>query len=398
MADLAFPMPRPAGCPFDPPAEFARLREQEPVARAVLPDGSPVWLLTRYHDVRAALRDPAASADLRAPGFPIVTAAERALVDHGVHPGFIRTDPPEHSRMRALVAADFGVRRAEALRPAIERLVDSCLDRVLAGPRPADLVAELAMPVPSTVICWVLGVPVDDIGSFNAWTRALVDAGSTPEQTQEANGAITAYLDRLITTKLDEPGDDLLSRLAEEHRRGGIGREDVLATAVLLLVAGHETTANMISMGALALLHHPERAAELRADPGLAPRAVEELLRYLSVSEFATTRAAVRDVEVGGRTIRAGEGLLPLTQAANRDPAVFADPDALDFHRRSKRHVAFGFGVHQCVGQSLARVELQVVYPALLRRIPTLRVADGELGLKQGEGIVGVRRLPVTWD
>lgn len=377
MADLAFPMPRPAGCPFDPPAEFARLREQEPVSRAVLPDGSPVWLLTRYHDVRAALRDPAASADLRAPGFPIVTAAERALVDHGVHPGFIRTDPPEHSRMRALVAADFGVRRAEALRPAIERLVDSCLDRVLAGPKPADLVAELAMPVPSTVICWVLGVPVDDIGSFNAWTRALVDAGSTPEQTQEANGAITAYLDRLITAKLDEPGDDLLSRLAEEHRRGGIGREDVLATAVLLLVAGHETTANMIALGTLALLENPDQLALLRdaEDESVIASAVEELLRYLNITHNGRRRVALADIEIAGEVIRAGEGVIVPNDIGNRDPEVFADPDRLDITRDARRHVAFGFGVHQCLGQPLARLELQVVYGTLYRRLPGLRLA-----------------------
>ncbi|GAA0503783.1 cytochrome P450 [Saccharopolyspora subtropica] len=397
---LTFPMARPTGCPLDPPEHYRAMRQSAPVARATLPDGSPTWLVSRYADVRAVLRDPRVSADLRAPGFPIISAAERALVDAGFHPGFIRTDPPEHGRLRQMVAHDFTIKRSSALRPDIQRLVDERIDAMLAGPRPADLVAELALPVPSTVICWLLGVPVDDIGSFNAWTRTIVDATTTPEETQAANTAILEYFDRLIAVKQREPGDDIVSRLVARHEAGELSRQDVLTTSMLLLVAGHETTANMISLGVLALLQHPEQAAALRDDPDLAPGAVEELLRYLSISEFATTRVAVRDLEVGGQVIRAGEGIVALTPSANRDAAVFADPDVLDIRRGSRQHVAFGFGPHQCVGQSLARTELRIVYPTLLRRIPTLRLAadPATLRYKRDEGIFGVHALPVTWD
>ncbi|MEV0701941.1 cytochrome P450 [Saccharopolyspora sp. NPDC050389] len=396
----AFPMARPPGCPLDPPAEYGRMRAEAPVAPAILPDGSRTWLISRYADVRAVLRDPRVSADLRKPGFPIISAAERTLVDVGFHPGFIRTDPPEHGQLRRMVSADFTIRRVKALRPAIQRLVDERVDRIIDGPKPVDLVAELALPVPSTVICWLLGVPVADIGKFNEWTRAVVDADTTPEQTQEANAAILGYFDELIAIKQREPADDIVSRLVRQHEAGKLTRPDVLTTSMLLLVAGHETTANMISLGVLTLLQHPEQAAALRENAGLASRAVEELLRYLSISEFATTRVATEDLEVGGRLIRAGDGIVALTPSANRDATAFPDPDTVDIHRKSRQHVAFGFGPHQCVGQSLARAELQIVFPTLLRRIPGLRLAvpAEELRYKLNEGIFGVLSLPVAWD
>ncbi|SFP00956.1 Cytochrome P450, partial [Saccharopolyspora antimicrobica] len=281
----AFPMARPPGCPLDPPAEYGRMRAEAPVAPAILPDGSRAWLISRYADVRAVLRDPRVSADLRKPGFPIISAAERTLVDAGFHPGFIRTDPPEHGQLRRMVSADFSIRRVKALQPAIQRLVDELLDRIVTGPKPVDLVTELALPVPSTVICWLLGVPVADIGKFNEWTRAVVDADTTPEQTQEANAAILGYFDELIAVKQREPADDIVSRLVRQHEAGKLTRPDVITTSMLLLMAGHETTANMISLGVLTLLQHPEQAAALRENADLAARAVEELLRYLSISE-----------------------------------------------------------------------------------------------------------------
>jgi hypothetical protein len=356
--------------------------------------------VTRYAEQRTLLADPRVSADSTHPGFPHVGAnlRERTTGEQS----FIRMDDPEHARLRRMVTAPFAVRQVEAMRPGIQQIVDGLIDDLLAGPKPADLVQAFALPVPSLVICQLLGVPYADHEFFQRNSRLLINRDTPPEEGRKAQDALITYLDDLVGDKLADPGDDLLSRLANERvRTGELTRRDLAAVGRLLLVAGHETTANMIALGTLALLQHPAQLAALRdsQDPALAAGAVEELLRYLSIVHSGRRRLALADIEIGGQVIRAGEGLIMANDIANRDELVFPSPDRLDVHRDARQHVAFGFGVHQCLGQPLARVELQVVYATLYRRIPTLTLAAGldEIPFKHDGLVYGVYKLPVTW-
>jgi cytochrome P450 len=311
-------------------------------------------------------------------------------------------DDPEHARLRRMVTGRFAIKRVEALRPAIQRIVDERIDRMLAGARPVDLVQELALPVPSLVICELLGVPYADHDFFHASSRVLVNRTSSMEAAREANGRLLDYLDRLVVEKLADPRDDLLSELATKHvRTGELTQRELAVMGSLLLIAGHETTANMIALGTLTLLEHPDQLTALREtdDPKLIADAVEELLRYLTIIHSGLRRIALADIEIGGQTIRAGEGVVIAVDAGNRDERAFADPERLDIRRDAGAHMAFGFGVHQCLGQPLARVELQVVYGTLYRRIPTLRLATHleHVPFKDDAAIYGVYELPVTW-
>jgi cytochrome P450 len=279
--------------------------------------------------------------------------------------------------------------------------VDGLIDGMLAGPTPVDLVQAFALPVPSLVICELLGIPYADHEFFQANSRVLVNRGSTPEEVSAAAQRLIDYLDRLVGEKLAHPGDGLLSELAARITGGEVSRSEVASIGRLLLIAGHETTANMIALGTLALLQHPDQLAELRAtdDPKLIAAAVEELLRYLSIVQTGPRRVALEDIEIAGHTIRAGEGVILANDIGNRDEAVFADPHRLDVHRDARLHQGFSFGVHQCLGQPLARVELQVVYGTLYRRIPALRLAVDleEVAFKHDGLVYGVYELPVTW-
>jgi cytochrome P450 len=392
-----FPMARAASCPFDPPPE---LRARAPVTRVRLWDGSTPWLITGYADGRALLGDPRVSADTTRPGFPHTSAAGRARRTQART--FIGMDDPDHARLRRMVTATFAIRQVEALRPPIQRIVDELIDALLAGPRPVDLVEAFALPVPSLVICQLLGVPYADHDFFQRRSRLLVNREVPTERVMAAQGELIEYLDGVIAAKLAAPADDLLSRLAVERvATGELSQREAAVMAVLLLIAGHETTANMIALGTLALLEHPDQLAALRAaeDPTAIAGAVEELLRYLSIVHSGRRRVALEDIEVGGQLIRAGDGIVVANDLANRDEQPFSDPDRLDIHRDARGHVAFGFGVHQCLGQPLARVELQVVYGTLYRRIPGLRLAVPleQIPFKHDGAIYGVYELPVTW-
>jgi cytochrome P450 len=395
-----FPMERPAGCPFSPPPGLLALQTEAPIARVRLWDGSSPWLVTRHAEQRALLADRRISRDTERPGFPHPNLAAREREKESRT--FIGMDDPEHARLRRLVTPRFTIRRVEELRPAIQRIVDGLIDELLAGPKPADLVQAFALPVPSLVICRLLGVPYADHDFFQANSRIIIHRDSSPDAAREASGKLRRYLDRLVAERLASPGEDLLSRLAIDHvKTGELTPQEAAAMGVLLLIAGHETTANMIALGTLALLEHPEQLAALRdaGNPQLVAAAVEELLRYLTIVHFGLRRVALADIEIGNRIIRAGDGVILATVAGNRDEQVFADPDRLDIHRDARRHVAFGFGVHQCLGQPLARVELQVAYGTLYRRIPSLRLAvDREQVPFKDDGLVyGVYELPVTW-
>jgi cytochrome P450 len=310
-------------------------------------------------------------------------------------------DDPEHARLRRMVSGAFTIKRVEAMRPAVQEMVDGFIDRLLAGPKPVDLVQAFSLPIPSLVISELLGVPYEDHEFFQTNSKVLVSITAGPAERAAAHAALARYLDRLVGQKLDHPGEDLLSRLAEQVTAGELTRRQVATMGVLLLLGGHETTANMITLGTLLLLQHPEQGALVREteDPQVVVGAVEELLRFLTIAHLGRRRTALADIEIAGQTIRKGEGVIMLAELANRDPSVFPDPDRLDLTRDARRHQAFGSGTHHCIGQPLARMELQVIYPALLRRIPTLRLATGldQVPFKYDAVIYGAHELLVTW-
>ncbi|MFE2847758.1 cytochrome P450 [Streptomyces scopuliridis] len=390
-----YPMRRAQGCPFDPPPALRDEQEKGPLTKVRLWDGSRPWLVTRYAEQRALLADPRVSADITRPGYPSQSSSKSNSI------GFILMDDPEHARLRRMVTAPFTIKRTEALRPRVQRIVDDLIDDLLAGPNPVDLVESFALPMPSLVICDLLGVPYADHDFFQDNSKTIINRNSTDEQRAGALGRLAEYLDRLVGEKLDHPAEDLLSQLAARVSAGELPRGEAARIGVLLLIAGHETTANMIALGTLALLQHPEQLTALREtqDPKLVAGAVEELLRYLHITHSGRRRVALEDIEIAGQVIRAGDGLVLPNEIGNRDPRAFSDPDRLDIHRDARHHVAFGFGVHQCLGQPLARMELQVVYSTLYRRMPTLRLAGAleDIPFKHDGSVYGVYELPVTW-
>lgn len=392
-----FPMSRAAGCPFDPPPVAVAQRKEAPLSKVRLWDGSTPWLVTGYAEGRALLADPRVSADITRPGYPL----QAPLTPEGPSASFILMDDPEHARLRRMVTAPFAIKRVAALRPAVQRIVDDLIDEMLAGPKPVDLVKEFALPMPSLVICALLGVPYGDHDFFQANSKVLIKRTNDPQERSDAFQRLNSYLDDLMGEKLAAPADDLLSGLAGRVKAGELTRSEAAQMGVLLLIAGHETTANMIALGTLALLEHPAQLALLRDsdDPKLVASAVEELLRYLNIVHNGRRRVALEDIDVAGLRVRAGDGLVIATDIGNRDPDAFPEPDRLDIERDARHHVAFGFGVHQCLGQPLARLELQVVYSTLYRRIPTLRLATDieRISFKHDGGVYGVYELPVTW-
>jgi cytochrome P450 len=394
------PMPRAAGCPFDPPPALRELQSSSPISRVRIWDGTTPWLITRYDHVRTLLGDPRVSADTTRSGYPHRNAA--MLAREQDQRTFLTMDDPEHARLRRMVTGPFAIRKMEQLRPDVQQIVDDLIDEMLAGPNPTDLVTAFALPVPSLVICRLLGVPYSDHDLFQRNTQVIVRRTSTPEEVAGATRTLTDYLDDLLTVKRKKPEDDLLSKLATERvETGEMTQREAARMGVLLLSAGHETTANMIALGTVALLEHPEQLALLREseDPAVAARAVEELLRYLTITHSGRRRVATADIEIGGQVIRAGDGIILATDIANRDPEPFPDPDRLDITRDARRHVAFGYGVHQCLGQNVARAELKTILPRLFQRFPGLKLATPleEVEMDTYGTNYGVRKMLVTW-
>ena len=396
----AYPMRRAEGCPFDPPPQLRELQEQAPITKVRLWNGDTPWLVTGYAEQRQLLGDPRVSSDMGLPGFPrLVPTAPSAPANPGL--SFISMDDPEHARLRRMVTSQFAIKRIETMRPAVQRIVDDLIDELLAGPKPVDLVDAFALPVPSLVICELLGVPYQDHGFFQDNSKVLIRRSIDPEMRAAASARLRGYLDDLLEEKIREPKDDLLSQLTGRIAAGELTRDEAVQMGVLMLIAGHETTANMIALGTFALLEHPEQLDRLRDadDPKLVAHAVDELLRYLNITHSGRMRMVVEDIEIAGHTLRADDGVIMANDIGNRDPAAFDDPYRLDIGREARHHVAFGFGVHQCLGQPLARLELQVVYGSLYRRIPTLRLAaaSADIPLKHDGFVYGVYELPVTW-
>jgi cytochrome P450 len=378
--------------------EFRALLRTCPVVQAELPDGSTAWLAGGYEEVRQTVVDPRFSRALAvAPG--------RSLqgTDVLAAGSILGMDPPEHTRLRKLIAKAFTVRRVEMMRPRVVAIVNQLIDELLAGPQPADLAARFSLPLPVQVICEMLGVPEADMEQFHAWSdAALGDWQRDTDQILTAMAEMYGYFAGLTQRRRSNPGDDLMTALIEARDEDDKLTEDELtALGCALLIGGHETTANQLNLTLLVLFDQPAQLAALQAEPDLIPGAVEESLRYLRLgSALPPARVTREEVELGGVTIPAGAAVHPLYAAANRDPSVFPDPDRFDVRRAPASHLAFGAGTHHCLGAHLARLELQEALRGLLGRMPNLRLAvpADELRFKPGMGLDSLSELPARWD
>ena len=395
-----YPTPRSDKCPFAPPADLLDLGREKPVVRARIWDGSTPWLILGHAEQRAILSDPRVSSDEHRPGFPFPTQTMAETLDHRPLTIF-NADGADHARLRRTMTSPFTRNRMEKLRPAIQKITDGLIDDMLAGPNPTDLVTALSLPVPSLMICELLGVPYEDHAFFQEHASVATKRDATPEQNVASMQSLGGYLARLIGARIDEPADDVLSDFAARVTAGELTLPDATLLCMVLLIAGHETSANMITLGTAALLDNPEQLALLQTaqDPKVVAAAVEELLRYLTIAHLGQRRIAGEDIEIAGETIRAGDGIVVPLPAGNWDAAAFPEPERLDLTRDARAHHAFAWGVHQCIGQQLARIELQVVYGTLYRRVPTLRLAVSrdELEFRGDSLAYGVYELPVTW-
>ena len=385
---------------FDPVEELGRARDTEGVRRVMTPFGVPAYLVTRYEDVREVLADTvrfsnASRHSFAPPGGPDFDEAELAEMRAGQLLAF---DPPDHTRLRRMLIPEFTVRRMHRLEPRVVEIVNAALDDLEGGGRPNDLVSHFALPVPSLVICELLGVPYADRAEFQHRTRCLLDVSLPIEQRVALQRESRAYMARLVEHAQTAPGVDMLGMLVREHGHD-LSTAELIGIASLLLVAGHETTSNMLALGTLALLRHPEQLAMMRDDPTLVEPGIEELLRWLSVVHSGAPRTTTTEVKLAGHTIPAGELLVLALPAANRDPGHTEDPDRLDITRGGLGHVAFGHGVHHCLGAPLARMEMRIAFPALFRRFPNLALAVPyeNIGFRAHHVVYGLHDLPVTW-
>jgi pimeloyl-[acyl-carrier protein] synthase len=382
----------------DPYPTYHRLRAEDPVHHSPL----GFWVLTRYEDVSSVLRDP---RFVKEPLAALVAARFGAEVPRGVGLSMLDRDPPDHTRLRSLVSTAFTPRVVEGLRPRIQQIVDDLITRAEAAGG-MDVIEEFAYPIPVNVICEMLGVPVADHERFRGWSLDIARGldsiwlppdSEIPRRSAASRHAISDYFRGLIAQRRASPRSDLLSALIAAEAAGDkLSEEELVATCILLLIAGHETTVNLIGNGMLALLRHPAELRRLRESPGLITSAVEELLRYDGPVQ-RTARVASADATIGGRTIAKGDMVMPFIAAADRDPAQFPEPDRLDLSRSDNRHIAFGWGIHFCLGAPLARIEGQIAIDALVRRLPGLELATHEPEYRQSLTLRGLKTLPVKF-
>ncbi|MEU5690577.1 cytochrome P450 [Actinosynnema sp. NPDC020468] len=390
-------LPTTRSTPLDPPPELGRIREQEPLARLEYADGHLGWLVTSYELTREVLADNRFSNRAELQRFPFEIGGQVVPPQPPAKPGmFISMDPPDHTKYRRLLTGQFTVRRMNLLRPRIERIVADHLVAMREHGSPVDLVPTFARPVPSLVICEILGVPYEDRAEFQQNTDRMLRLDRTFDEIMAAFARIEEFVADLVRRKRVSPGDDMLSGLLES---GELTDEEVANMGVLLLVAGHETTANMLAIGTFTLLRNPDQLAAVKADPSLVDNAVEELMRFLTIIQFGTSRTALEDVELAGQVVRAGDSVIISTPAANRDPHRFERPDELDVHRPASGHVGFGHGIHQCLGQQLARIEMRAGFGGLFREFPDLELAvpAEEVPMRTDMSIYGVHSLPVAF-
>ncbi|WP_165188941.1 cytochrome P450 [Paraburkholderia dioscoreae] len=401
-AQETFPWAREADAPLNPPSQYAMLRAEGPMAKVRLWDGSTAWIVTDMEHFREVLTNANFSASPLVPGFPFVAPARAAQSKS--YQTFITMDPPEHGHYRRMLTKEFMAKRMQDLRPLVQQSLDKLLDEMERKGGPADFIKDVALPLPSLVISIMLGVPYEDHAKLQKWSADRMDLSIDPEALTQSAKEMKNYIDQLLRLKEQNPGDDsdLLTRLAVEWvNPGKLPHSEAVQMATLLYLAGHETTANQIGLGLLSLFEHPEQKAALMAEPSLVRGAVEEMLRFHSITHMNSNRVATADVMIGGQLIRKGEGVLALLHAANHDPAAFPNPERFDIQRDNNghSHVAFSFGIHQCLGQPLARLELQVVFETLFKRFPNLRLAveSDSLPFKSQAFVYGLRELPVIW-
>lgn len=394
---LDWPMRRT--CPMAPPPALEKLRGEPPCAVRI-PEGAVgsrrAWLVTRHADVRQALMDPRMSADECLPGAPV-----RIQVPPGERPGsFLRMDPPEHGRLRSLVTSDFTARRARAMKPRIQALIDELLDGLAAQDRPADLCENFSTLLPSLVIARMLGVPAEESRRFVELTRVTIGQGD-PAASYTAYQELTSFIRGLLEDKQKDPADDIISRLATQHvATGEITADEAAGIALLLLVAGHETTTNQIALSTLNLLLDDALRAEVLADDGKAiPAFIEESLRFWSISQDAIVRLCVEDMELSGVRISSGDAVVISIPSGNWDETVFPDPGKLDIHRDSSEHLQWGIGPHFCLGAPLARLEIELAIKSLFQRFPGLTLACDreEIPFRHETVFWGLHGLPVSW-
>jgi len=395
-----FPPPRDERCPFDPPPELVRRLHEEPISKIRIWDGTEAWLITRFDDGRAALSDDRFSADPRRPGFPEKNIAYASTI--GTDRNLRVMDNPEHDLQKRKMIRDFTVKRVEELRPYVQEVVDRLIDEMLLRPKPIDLISNFAVSLPTLVICELLGVPYEDREFFSERTEAVLSS-PTAEEAIAAGNDLSEFIERLIDLKIASPANDLISRMVHDYMlKGEFGRDELVSLGRLLLIAGHNTTASMIGLSTLFILQNPKVAAEFRSnkDTAFFRNAVDELLRYLGTNHAGRRRVAISDVVIGGQLIKAGEGIIVQNNVMDRDETVFTNADQFDSRRPNARATsAFGYGIHQCAGQSLARMELVVVHSTLWTRIPNLRLAiefDQVPFFEHGPSYK-LKSLPVTW-
>jgi pentalenic acid synthase len=392
---LDFPIRR--GCPFKPPIEYDVFRESEAPAQVRLYNGKPAWVITRFDDARAVLGDERFSSDITNPGYPIFA---EALEPMRRTPTLVTMDAPDHTRLRRLVIGEFTMRRMNTLRPQIQEVADRLVDRVLELEQPVNLAEAYSFPLAGCVIGSLLGLSLDTIEGFMSDARKATVVRDLQELVRIQRG-LREFILAGIEEKERTPVDDVLSHIVAKYKETGPENYDELVTLILVIMgAGYGPTASMISNGVLALLEHPDQLEILRADPALFPDAVEETLRFVSVSDLSSMRVAAEDVEIGGQLIRAGDGVVVPNGGANHDPSVFREPAVLDVRREEAgQHLAFGHGIHQCLGGNLTRVELEIAYRVLFTRIPTLRlgVPASEIDSPEKAQLPEIHHLPVAW-
>lgn len=385
---------------LDPTPELRQIRESVGVQSVTNAFGMRVFLVTRYDDVKTVLSDHTRFSNGRPPGFvvpgaPPIDEQEAARNRAG---NLLGLDPPEHQRLRRMLTPEFTIRRIKRLQPRIVEIVDAQLDALAAAGSPADLVEHVTLPVPSLVICELLGVPYADREEFQQRSARQLDLSLPIPERLELQREGRAYMASLVSRARAEPGEDILGMLVRDHG-DELTDDELIGVAGLLLLAGHETTSNMLALGTLALLCHPEQLAAVRDEPAAVAPAVEELLRYLSIVQTSIPRITTTDVEIAGVEIPAGRLVFASLPAGNRDPRFIDAPETLDIGRGAPGHLAFGHGVHHCLGAPLARMEMQIAFPALLRRFPTLALAGdfADVTFRSFHFIYGLKSLEVTW-